>query len=82
MLKRFFRAILPWIVLVHSLLFLGFWLTNSVFYVTTNDYLAGMLGSRLDYILICLWVCRRNRIVERRPAGPGSPGQIAPAWQG
>ena len=40
--------------LLHSLLFLGFWLTNSAFYTTTNEYLVKLTGANLDYISICL----------------------------
>ena len=42
------------ILLVHTLVFILFWLTNSLFYSSVNDYLASALGLQLDYILICL----------------------------
>ncbi|HEX7394498.1 MAG TPA: glycerophosphodiester phosphodiesterase family protein [Anaerolineaceae bacterium] len=42
------------ILLVHTLVFIIFWLTNSLFYSSVNNYLAGALGPQLDYILICL----------------------------
>lgn len=42
------------ILLVHSLVFILFWLTNSLFYSSVNEYLASALGLQLDYILICL----------------------------
>jgi len=49
------QIILPIIVLVHAILFIIYWLTNSLFYTETNDFLTKMIGSRLDYISICLW---------------------------
>jgi glycerophosphoryl diester phosphodiesterase len=55
MAKRFYRSIFPWVVLVHTGLFLAFWLTNTAFYAQTNDYLNDRLGLRLDYIRLCLW---------------------------
>jgi len=55
-LSTFFSRILPWVVLVHALTFIVFWLTNSLFYAATNDYLADMLGRRLDYVSILIWV--------------------------
>jgi glycerophosphoinositol inositolphosphodiesterase len=54
--KRLFWIILPSIILIHSGLFIIFWVTNSLFYSETNDYLTDMLGMRLDYISICLVV--------------------------
>lgn len=51
---RFSRVILPAIVLAHTIFFLLFWLTNSLFYSSTNDYLTNMLGTRQDYIKLCL----------------------------
>jgi glycerophosphoinositol inositolphosphodiesterase len=50
-----FQVILPIIVLMHTILFIIYWLTNSLFYTETNDFLTKMIGSRLDYISICLW---------------------------
>jgi glycerophosphoryl diester phosphodiesterase len=44
------------ILLIHTLIFILFWLTNSLFYSAVNDYLAGLLGTHLDYISICLVV--------------------------
>ena len=59
-MSRFFSSfisrLLPWVVLVHALLFIIFWLTNSLFYASTNDYLADMLGWRLDYVSLLLWI--------------------------
>ena len=55
-LSSFFSRFLPWIVLVHALTFIAFWLTNSLFYTSTNDYLADMVGRRLDYVSLLLWV--------------------------
>ena len=55
-LSSFFSRIFPWIVLVHALTFIAFWLTNSLFYASTNDYLADMLGRRLDYVSLLIWV--------------------------
>jgi hypothetical protein len=43
-LSSFYYRILPWIVLSHALVFIIFWLTNSLFYASTNDYLADMLA--------------------------------------
>ena len=53
--RNMVRKIWPWVVLFHAVLFLAFWLTNSLFYSSTNDYLAKMLGRQLDYINILLW---------------------------
>jgi glycerophosphoryl diester phosphodiesterase len=58
---------IPWVVLAHTLVFIVFWLTNSLFYASTNDYLADMLGRRLDYVslligvsaFIAAWSCLR-----------------------
>ncbi len=55
-LSSFFSRLLPWLVLVHALVFAVFWLTNNLFYASTNDYLADMLGRRLDYVSLLLWV--------------------------
>jgi glycerophosphoryl diester phosphodiesterase len=55
-IARFFQVILPIIVLVHVVLFVIFWLTNNLFYSETNDYLAKMLGIRMDYISLCLLI--------------------------
>jgi glycerophosphoryl diester phosphodiesterase len=52
----FFHRILPWVVFAHAVLFIAFWLTNSLFYASSNDYLAGMLGYRLDYVRLLIWV--------------------------
>jgi glycerophosphoryl diester phosphodiesterase len=54
MAKRYFKSFLTGIVLVHAGLFLAFWLTNATFYAQTNDYLADKIGTRLDYIRLCL----------------------------
>ena len=54
MVRFLFRTILPWVVLVHAGLFLIFWLTNALFYAQTNDYLTEKIGTRLDFIRICL----------------------------
>ena len=55
-LSSFFTRLLPWVVLVHAMVFIAFWLTNSLFYASTNDYLADMLGWRLDFVSLLLWV--------------------------
>lgn len=55
-LSSFFSRILPWVVLLHTLTFIIYWLTNSLFYASTNDYLADMLGKRLDYVSLLIWV--------------------------
>jgi glycerophosphoinositol inositolphosphodiesterase len=52
--KRFLSALFHCVVGLHAGCFLAFWLTNSLFTTETNDYLADMLGSRQDYIRICL----------------------------
>jgi len=44
------------VLLVHTLVFILFWITNNLFYSAVNDYLAGLLGARFDYISICLIV--------------------------
>ncbi len=54
--SKFTQFILPCILLVHVALFLAFWLTNSLFYSSTNDYLTKMLGASQDYISICMLV--------------------------
>lgn len=54
MVKFLFRTILPWVALIHVGLFLIFWLTNGLFYAQTNDYLTEKIGTRLDFIRICL----------------------------
>ena len=51
---RWLNTLLPWVLLLHAVLFLVFWLTNAVFYVDTNNYLAGKLGSSMDYIRLVL----------------------------
>jgi glycerophosphoryl diester phosphodiesterase len=55
-LTSLFSRFLPWVVLAHALAFIIFWLTNSLFYTSTNDYLTDMLGSRMDYISLLLTV--------------------------
>ncbi len=52
--KRIVAAAFPWIIFVHVVLFLVFWLTNSLFYSEVNDYLTNLLGTRYDFISICL----------------------------
>ncbi len=52
--KRAVPAALPWIVLIHVVLFLLFWLTNQLFYTEVNDYLTNLLGFRYDFISLCL----------------------------
>lgn len=52
----FYRSIIPWVVFAHAALFIAFWLTNSLFYASSNDYLADMLGQRLDYVRLLIWV--------------------------
>lgn len=54
--SSFFKRILPWVMFAHALLFIIFWLTNTLFYASTNDYLASMLGKRLDYVSLLIWV--------------------------
>ncbi|HSB67629.1 MAG TPA: glycerophosphodiester phosphodiesterase family protein [Anaerolineales bacterium] len=55
-ISSFFSRFLPWIIFTHSLLFIVFWLTNRLFYSSTNDYLADMLSKRLDYVSLLVWV--------------------------
>ena len=55
-LSTLFSRIFPWVVFAHTLAFIIFWLTNSLFYASSNDYLANMLGKRLDYVSLLLWV--------------------------
>jgi len=70
------------ILLIHTLVFILFWLTNSLFYSAVNDYLTGMLGSRLDYISICLVISAilaiwsAARLYFRRRQGP----KFGPEW--
>ena len=69
------------ILLIHTLVFILFWLTNNLFYSAVNDYLAGVLGPRLDYISICLVVSAglgiwsAARLLLRRMGR-----QAGPAW--
>lgn len=64
----FFSRLLPWVVFIHAIVFILFWLTNSLFYTSTNDYLADMLGKRMDYVslllgvsaVIAAWSCLRG----------------------
>ena len=53
-ISRFWTRVLPWIALVHAVLFVLFWLTNRLFYDSVNTYLIGKIGMRLDYVSICL----------------------------
>jgi glycerophosphoinositol inositolphosphodiesterase len=55
-LSSFFSRFLPWIIFVHSVIFIIYWLTNRLFFSSTNDYLANMLGRRLDYVSILIGV--------------------------
>jgi glycerophosphoryl diester phosphodiesterase len=55
-LFSFFSRILPLVVFIHALIFIVFWLTNSLFYASTNDYLADLIGQRLDYVSLLIWV--------------------------
>lgn len=54
--KRTALPVLAWVVLIHALLFLSFWLTNSLFYSEVNDYLANLLGVSYDFISLCLLI--------------------------
>lgn len=54
--SRFSQIIIPSIILAHVIFFLAFWLTNSLFYSSTNDYLTNMLGARRDYVRLCLLI--------------------------
>jgi len=56
LIARFLQVILPIIVLIHAVFFIFYWLTNSLFYSETNDYLTKMLEKRLDYISLCLLI--------------------------
>lgn len=51
-----FTKIFPWVVLVHVVFLTAFWLTNRMFYSSTNDYLEGMIGKQIDYISLVLWL--------------------------
>ncbi|MFZ2097186.1 MAG: glycerophosphodiester phosphodiesterase family protein [Anaerolineales bacterium] len=57
-MSRFFHSLftrfLPWVTLTHALAFILFWLTNSLFYTSTNDYLADMLGMHADYVSLLI----------------------------
>jgi glycerophosphoryl diester phosphodiesterase len=46
--------ILAWLVIIHSVLFLIFWLTNTAFQADTNDFLTDLIGPMVDYIFYCL----------------------------
>jgi glycerophosphoryl diester phosphodiesterase len=54
--SSFFSRILPWVVLIHSLGFSLFWLTNKLFFASTNDFLADMIGRRLNYVSLLVWI--------------------------
>jgi glycerophosphoryl diester phosphodiesterase len=42
--------IFAWLVIIHSSLFILFWGTNTSFYTDTNNFLANLLGAKLNYI--------------------------------
>jgi glycerophosphoryl diester phosphodiesterase len=48
--------ILAWVALIHTLAFMAFWLTNNLFYASTNDYLVKLIGLELDYVSLLLVV--------------------------
>ncbi len=54
LLKRLVTNILAWVGLIHAVLFIAYWLTNSLFYTSVNDYLTDLLNAPADYISICL----------------------------
>jgi glycerophosphoryl diester phosphodiesterase len=53
-ISRFWTRGLPWIALIHAVLFVLFWLTNRLFYDSVNTYLFEKIGMRLDYVSMCL----------------------------
>lgn len=55
-LRFVYARIIPWLVFIHASLFIVFWQTNRLFYTSTNDYLASMVGKRLDYVSLLTWV--------------------------
>jgi len=55
-LSSIFSRILPSVVLIHVLAFTVFWLTNNLFYASTNDYMADLLGRRLNYVNLLIGI--------------------------
>ncbi len=55
-IRRSAITVLTWFVLIHAVLFMTFWLTNSLFYTSVNDYLTDMLNSPADYVSIFLMI--------------------------
>jgi glycerophosphoryl diester phosphodiesterase len=54
--RNLFQIVLPGLIFVHAGLFIIYWITNSLFFNETNDYVTRVLGSRRDYISLCLLV--------------------------
>ncbi len=54
LVKRLVTNVLAWVALIHAVLFIVYWLTNSLFYTSVNDYLTDLLNAPADYISICL----------------------------
>ena len=56
LVKRLVTNILAWVALVHAALFIIYWLTNSLFYTSVNDYLTDLLNRQADYVRLLLVV--------------------------
>ena len=84
-LRSFFSRFLPWCIFAHSMLFIIYWLTNQLFYASTNDYLADMLGKRMDFVslligisaFIAAWSCLRAVLSQLQKAHKLS---VVTAW--
>ena len=74
-----FLLIITVLGLLHTLLFVLFWLTNSLYYAEVNNFLFDKLGRRLDYILLTqvfstvmlVWSSVRLVIFRLRRHAPG-----------
>ncbi len=64
----------PWLVLAHVLVFILFWLTNSLFYRTVNDFLADVVGLNQDFVSIF--------IIFSAAIGLWSAARLFLAWRG
>jgi glycerophosphoryl diester phosphodiesterase len=51
-MKSNWNTILPWVTLAHTLFFVIYWLSNSLFGISTNGYLAGAFKAKLDYVTL------------------------------
>lgn len=74
-----FLLIITLLGLLHTLLFVMFWLTNGLFYAEVNNFLFDKLGRRFDYIrlalvfsaIMLLWSSVRLILIRLRGQKPG-----------